>query len=112
MAYKPERHLKIVIFLMLFVMAAGTIGYMFITRQGFLDCLYMTVISITTVGYEEVIERTPTLEIFNIILILSGVATIFYGLTVVMQMAVEGQILKMLGRKKMKKGFITIPTPI
>jgi len=103
MAYKPERHLKIVIFLILFVIAAGTIGYRLITHQGFLDCLYMTVISITTVGYEEVIERTPTLEIFNIILILSGVATIFYGLTVVMQMAVEGQILKMLGRKKMEK---------
>jgi voltage-gated potassium channel len=103
MAYRPERHLKIVIFLILFVIAAGTTGYMFITRQSLLDCLYMTVISITTVGYEEVIPRTPQLEIFNIILILSGVATIFYGLTVVMQMAVEGQILKILGRKKMEK---------
>jgi voltage-gated potassium channel len=103
MAYGPERHLKIIILLIIFVIAAGTLGYMLLTGSSLLDCLYMTVITITTVGYEEIFEPSSQLLIFTIILIISGVAVIFYGLTVVMQMAVEGQIRKILGRKRMQK---------
>ena len=103
MAQKPENKLKVVLLMIIFVIAGGTIGYMLITGSSFLDSLYMTVISITTVGYREVFRATPGLEIFTMVLILSGVATIFYGLTVVMQMVVEGQILSILGRRRMEK---------
>lgn len=89
--------------MIIFVIAAGTMGYMLITGQGFLDSLYMVIISITTVGYREIFDPTPTLKIFNMLLILSGVAAIFYGLMIVMQMVVEGQVRRMLGRKKMEK---------
>ncbi|NIP41315.1 MAG: potassium channel protein [candidate division Zixibacteria bacterium] len=103
MAQKPERQLKIVLMMIIFVIIAGTIGYMLLTDKGLLDSLYMTIISITTVGYREVFEITPQLEIFTMILILSGVATIFYGITVLMQMVVEGQIATILGRRRMEK---------
>jgi voltage-gated potassium channel len=103
MAQKPENKLKVVLLMIIFVIAGGTIGYMLITGSSFLDSLYMTIISITTVGYREVFRATPGLEIFTMVLILSGVATIFYGLTVVMQMVVEGQILSILGRRRMEK---------
>jgi voltage-gated potassium channel len=99
----PETRAKIVMAMIVFVIMFGTFGYMIITGSDFLDCLYMTVITITTVGYTEVLERTPALEIFSIVLILSGVFTIFYGLTIIMQMVVEGQLLSILGRRRMEK---------
>jgi len=89
--------------MIIFVTIAGTAGYMLLAEQGFLDSLYMTVISITTVGYHEVFEITPRLQVFTILLILSGVATIFYGIMVVMQMVVEGQVATILGRRRMEK---------
>lgn len=103
MAGQPEKQIKIVILFIIIVIAAGTIGYMFLAHKGFLDSLYMTVISITTVGYKEIFDLNPQLQIFTILLILAGVAVIFYGLSILMQMVVEGQILKILGRKKMEK---------
>jgi voltage-gated potassium channel len=103
MADRPEKQLKIVIMMIILVILSGTLGYLLLTDKGILDSLYMTVISITTVGYKEVFEINPPLQIFTMILILSGVATIFYGITVVMQMVVEGQILSILGRKRMEK---------
>ncbi len=103
MAQRPERQLKIVIAMIMAVIAYGTVGFMLITDSDFLDSLYMTVISITTVGYKEVFQPTNEVKIFSMILILSGVATIFYGVTVVMQMVVEGQLLSILGRRRMKK---------
>ncbi|HER00067.1 MAG TPA: potassium channel protein [candidate division Zixibacteria bacterium] len=103
MAQKSERQLKVVLLMIIFVTIAGTAGYMLLAEQGFLDSLYMTVISITTVGYHEVFEITPRLQVFTILLILSGVATIFYGIMVVMQMVVEGQVATILGRRRMEK---------
>jgi len=103
LAQKSERQLKVVLLMIIFVTIAGTAGYMLLAEQGFLDSLYMTVISITTVGYHEVFEITPRLQVFTILLILSGVATIFYGIMVVMQMVVEGQVATILGRRRMEK---------
>lgn len=103
MAQKPETKLKVVLLMIIIMIIAGTIGYMTIAKGSLLDSLYMTITSITTVGYREIFKSTPGLKIFNMVLILSGVATMFYGLTVVMQMVVEGQILSILGRRRMEK---------
>ena len=54
--------------ILLVVLAFGTAGYMLIEKWSFLDSLYMTVITITTVGYREMGPMSPTGMVFTILL--------------------------------------------
>jgi voltage-gated potassium channel len=67
--------------LVLVVAAIGVAGYMIIERWSFLDSLYMTAITLTTVGFREIAPLTPLGQLFTIILIVMGVGTIIYSLT-------------------------------
>jgi len=67
--------------LILFVIVAGVAGYVIIERWSFLDALYMTIITLTTVGFSEVRPLSASGRLFTIILIVMGVGTIIYGLT-------------------------------
>ena len=53
-------------------------GYALIEKRDFFDSLYMTIITITTVGYREVFPLTPEGKIFTIFVILSGLGVFFY----------------------------------
>jgi len=84
------------------IIAVGTGGYTVIEGWPFLDALYMTVITITTVGFAEVHPLTFGGRIFSIFLIVGGVGGALYALTGIMQYIVEGQIGTTLGRRRMK----------
>ena len=66
------------------VVMGGSTGYYLIlgSEPKFLDCVYMTVISLTTVGYEEVVEVTGNMwaQIFTMFLITFGMGIILYGI--------------------------------
>jgi voltage-gated potassium channel len=62
--------------------AAGTAGYMVIEGAGLFDALYMTVITITTVGYAEHVPLSTAGRAFTMALLLVGVGLLFYGFTV------------------------------
>jgi len=83
--------------------AGGTVGYMAIEHMRLLDALYMTVITISTVGYEEVKPLGEDGRIFTMVLIVSGVGTAFYVFAAVTQLVVEGQLRDFLGRVAMKR---------
>ena len=87
---------------LLIVVFAGTIGYMFIESWAFLDSLYMTVITVTTVGYAEVHPLSPAGRVFSIILILGGVGTAFYILTSLVRYILEGEFGIRIGRQRME----------
>jgi len=89
----------ILFFLIIFI---GTIGYLIIEKWNILECLYMTVITVFTVGFKEVKPLTPTGRIFTIFIIFSGVSTAFYAFTKVAEIAFEGGIRK-FWRKRMKE---------
>ncbi|MFC2003975.1 potassium channel family protein [Chloroflexota bacterium] len=84
------------------IIAIGVIGYTVIEGWSFLDSLYMTIITITTVGYNEVHPPTDNGQIFSIFLIIGGVGGALYALTGVMQYIVEGNIGTTWGRRRMK----------
>lgn len=74
------------------VLLAGTVGYMLLEGWSWLDATYMTVITLSTVGFGEVQDLTREGRIFTAILILSGVGAISYAFTVGTQEIVAGQL--------------------
>lgn len=86
---------------MFLVLAIGVLGYMSIEGWGFLDALYMTVITITTVGYREVQEVSPSGRVFTIFIIFLGMGIFAYTLGMVAQLMVEFQVRSILGRRKL-----------
>jgi voltage-gated potassium channel len=80
----------------------GTAGYMIIEGWGFLDALYMTVTTITTVGFREVQPLDDSGKVFTIILAICGIGVIFYGFISLFQFVLEGELGLLLGRQRMK----------
>jgi voltage-gated potassium channel len=81
----------------------GTIGFHVIEGWSFLDCLYMTIITIFTVGFKEVRKLSPQGQIFTIFVILGGVGTAIFAFTKIAEIAFEGGINKFWRRRKMEK---------
>jgi voltage-gated potassium channel len=91
------------VIILLVVLLIGTMGYMLIEKWTFLDSLYMTVITITTVGYREVGTVSETGRIFTIFIIFTGMGIIAYILGMVAQAMVDFQVREIFGRRKLGK---------
>lgn len=76
--------------LFVLVTVLGTAGYMVIEGWNAWDAFYMTIISVTTVGYGYVHELSPAGEVWTTVVLLSGVGVLFYGATLLMSLVVEG----------------------
>ena len=97
------RHLIFSVFLIVFIIILGVTGYMMIEGWNLLDSLYMTVETLTTVGYNEVHDMTRMGRIFTILLICIGVAFFLYVAGAVVQFMIEGRIRTILGRRRLDK---------
>ncbi len=87
----------------------GTIGFQGVEpNYSFLDSLYMTVITVTTIGYSELKPLSDAGRIFNLVLITVGWCGIFLVARISGQMLVEGQLVKILGRHKMDKKLASL----
>jgi len=98
----PGRRFLIAIAGIVILTIGGTAGYMAIEHMTALDALYMTVITISTVGYEEVKPLGTSGRIFTMGLIVTGVGTAFYLFATITQFVVEGQLREIVGRAAMK----------
>lgn len=81
----------------------GTIGYIVLLDISFIDALYMTIITISTVGYKEVTSMTDAAQVFSIIVILWGLATVGYTFTTLIVMIVDGKIRNMWRNRVVEK---------
>jgi len=97
------KNLLIAILLAIAFVVAGVAGYMIIEGWNLTDALYMTIITISTVGYSEVHQLTKSGQIFTIFLVIFGVAFFLYLAGSLVQVMVEGRIRAILGRRKLNK---------
>ncbi len=89
--------------LIVLVISFGTAGYMALERWDLLDSLYMTIITLTTVGFKEVHDLSFQGKIFTIILIIGGVGTVLYALSTGAKFVLEGELQEIFGRKRLEK---------
>lgn len=90
------------------VFLSGVVGYSIIEGWSLFDSLYMTVITIASVGYGEVHPLTFEGRIFTIFLILCGSATLIYGLSILTAFMVEGDLTDILRRRKMTRAIAAL----
>lgn len=85
------------------VIVFGTAGYMAIEGWSFWDSFYMTVITLTTVGYREIHDMSLGGEIFTVVLLIGGVGTVLYALSAGAKVLIEGELQELYGRRRMEK---------
>ncbi len=98
----PWRRLRLGLLILAGVLVAGTAGYV-ILGFSLLDAVYQTVTTVTTVGFREVNPLSGVGKVFTIVLILTGVGTALYNLSLVIQAVIEGELAELLGRRKMER---------
>ena len=96
--------LRVAIGMVLAVFVAGTIGYAMFGLSP-IDAMYMTITTITTVGYRELNgpDLTNAEKVFTMTIIVTGVSTALYTLTLSVQVIVEGQLREFVGRRRMDR---------
>ncbi len=100
---RRTRRLRWALSMLLGVFAFGVVGYMSIERWGFLDSLYMTFITVGTVGFREVHPLSRFGEVFTMALILAGVATLGFALAQLIEFLLEGHLTGLLEGRRMEK---------
>jgi voltage-gated potassium channel len=104
----PLRYLKLALLPTAFLLV-GTLGYYVLEPQySLFDALYMTVITLTTVGYAEVHELSTTGRVFTIFLLLGGVFSLFYVATEFLRAVVSGELQELMGRQRMARSLAEI----
>jgi voltage-gated potassium channel len=88
----PQKRLRRGIIILASIIAAGTIGYMLIEGWTPLDSIYMTVITVSTVGYGEVHPLSEAGRIFTIILIIGGVSGALFVFSALIDYVIEGRM--------------------
>lgn len=97
----PTKKFFITISILIALMVVGTIGFVILEKYSPLEALYMTVITLSTVGFREVRPLSPEGEVFVILLIILGVISATLVMSTIGQMILEGQIRQIFGRRKM-----------
>lgn len=101
-----SKRLILVLLMILTVVSIGSTGY-YVLYEGnrrFMDCLYMTVITLTSIGYGEITPVSGDIraEIYTITLIVFGMGIILYGISSLTALFIEGELSGLLKRKKMR----------
>lgn len=89
--------------MMLSLLIFGTVGFVLVEGYPWFDALYMTVITLTTVGYYEVRALSTAGRVFNMVLLLFGVNAIFLGIGLMTSTVVELQLDHFFDRKRRKR---------
>lgn len=88
------------------VMVIATVGYRFLGQNvSWLDALYMTVVTLATVGYGEIVDtsHSPVLRTFNLLVLTFGIGVMLYVISAATAFVVEGELKNVFWRRRMQK---------
>jgi len=91
------------VMMLVFLLCIGVLGYRFISGYQWLDAIYMTVITVTTVGFAEVIPLDPQSKIFTIFLILTSVVIVGYAISIITDYILSRNNFEDIKQRKMQK---------
>ena len=91
------------LFLVFSIILLGVAGYMILSDYSFVDALYMTVITITTVGFGEVQPFTSEEKIFTVFLILTSITVFGYAVSIFSEYLVSGKLFEQFKHRKVEK---------
>ena len=94
--------------LLAIVFLGGTVGYALIEEWSAWDAFYMTVITVTTVGYREVHDLSFAGQAFTVLLLFGGVGAVLYTLTLVATIVVEGGVATWMRRRRETRMLATM----
>ncbi len=107
--YRIRRRIRLALGALLLVIAIGVLGFLVIGRgeYGLIDAVYMTVITLTTVGFGEVIDMSgnPGGRAFTVLLILGGMGIVAYAVPMVAAFIIEGQLHNIFARRRMQNAI-------
>src|SRR5215470_17906253 len=81
----------------------GTVGFHYIEGWSWFDSFYMVVITLSTIGYQEVHQLSHAGRVFNVALITAGVALVFLMIGALTQALLEFELVKVFGRRRMER---------
>lgn len=84
----------------LIVLGGGTVGIHFIEGLGWFESFYFATTTVTTVGYGDIVPLSAPGRVFSIALMLFGVGTALYALSLLAQMVVHAEVLAALGIRR------------
>jgi voltage-gated potassium channel len=96
------------VLLVIAVIAFGVIGYHVLEDYTWLDAIYMTAITLSTVGFREVRPLGPAGQIFTIVLLIGGLGVVFYTAVTIVEKVVEGEFQQFFGKRRMQKKISTL----
>lgn len=103
-----NKRISFLISLLVFLLLFGTIGYKLLLEVSFLDAIYMTVITISTVGYAEVAQMDNVAKLFSIFLIFISIGTVGYLFSSIMSSFLEGDLKVIWRKKRMEKDILKL----
>jgi voltage-gated potassium channel len=93
------------LFVPVILVLAGTVGYHLIEGWTLFDSLYVTIITLTTIGYGDLAPTTVAGRGFTMVLVLVGVFSLFYAATALIRALVSGELQTILGRQLMERNL-------
>jgi voltage-gated potassium channel len=103
----PWRRVRLGLIAVAGVLVVGTVGYVLLGLSP-LDALYQTVTTVSTVGFRELGESDDDFQLFTIVLILAGVGTVLYTLTVLLETLIEGRLTDQLRRRRVARDIASM----
>src|ERR1043165_8029348 len=97
-----SRRLSLIALAMGLTLAGGTLGFVLIEHYPTFDAFYMTLTTVTTVGYAEIRQLSHAGRVFNSFLIFFGVTTIFLAVGAMTQTAIELELNHFFGKRRVR----------
>ena len=97
-----RRRLIVIAVALALVLSGGTVGFMWIEHFPAFDAFYMTLTTVTTVGYGEIRPLSQAGRVFNSFLILFGVTTIFLAVGAMTQTVIELELNQFFGKRRVR----------